>query len=211
MLRLYIAEDEIPDADLAALATKVMSVLETGPAAGLCLMLPTRLTDTDTQSFGTFAHADVTPLVAVTEHLFVLELFHGPTLGTLCVGGGTAISPQPTSHWPFLLQRGTAFKDVALQFLGNLFQYFLDRRPSLRPLTVLGATSGDTGSAAIHGLRGRAGIEIIVLHPRGRVSPVQELQMTSVLDANVHNVAVDGTFDDCQVRRGGPQRGTFAS
>ena len=73
---------------------------------------------------------------------------------------------------------------------------------------MLGATSGDTGSAAIHGLRGRDGIEIIVLHPRGRVSPVQELQMTSVLDANVHNVADDGTFDDCQVRnQAGLQRG----
>jgi threonine synthase len=101
--------------------------------------------------------------------VFVLELWHGPTL---------------------------AFKDVALQLLGNLFEYILARRGG--HLNVLGATSGDTGSAAIYGVRGRKGIHIFVMHPRGRVSAIQERQMTSVLDANVHNMAVDGSFDDCQ-------------
>jgi threonine synthase len=99
----------------------------------------------------------------------VLELFHGPTL---------------------------AFKDVALQFLGNLFEYVLRR--SGRELNIVAATSGDTGSAAIHGIKGREHMRIFVMHPRGRVSPAQERQMTTVLDANVFNLAVDGTFDDCQ-------------
>ena len=99
----------------------------------------------------------------------VLELFHGPTL---------------------------AFKDFALQFLGNLFEYVLGEGG--RELNVVVATSGDTGSAAIHGLRGRKGVRVFVLHPAGRVSPVQELQMTSVLDDNVFNIALAGTFDDAQ-------------
>ena len=99
----------------------------------------------------------------------LLELFHGPTY---------------------------AFKDVALQFLGNLFEYVLGRRNS--EMNIVVATSGDTGSAAIHGVRGRNNIRIFVLHPAGRVSPVQELQMTSVLDDNVFNIALEGTFDDAQ-------------
>ena len=99
----------------------------------------------------------------------LVELYHGPTL---------------------------AFKDVALQFLGNLFEYVLGETG--RRLNVVVATSGDTGSAAIHGLRGRKGIRVFVLHPAGRVSPVQELQMTSVLDDNVFNIALAGTFDDAQ-------------
>ena len=101
--------------------------------------------------------------------IHLMELFHGPTL---------------------------AFKDVALQFLGNLFEYVLGKRG--QELNVVVATSGDTGSAAIHGLRGRKGIRVFVLHPAGRVSPVQELQMTSVLDDNVFNIALAGTFDDAQ-------------
>ncbi|MBF0422181.1 MAG: threonine synthase [Magnetococcales bacterium] len=120
------------------------------------------------QAFGTFSHADITPVVAVGEQ-YVLELFHGPTL---------------------------AFKDVALQLLGHLFEYLLQRDGG--SLTILGATSGDTGSAAIHGVRGKEGMEIFILHPYQRVSPIQEWQMTSVLDANVHNIAIQGTFDDGQ-------------
>lgn len=120
------------------------------------------------KSYSTFRHADVTPLVQVGD-INVLELFHGPTF---------------------------AFKDLALQFLGNLFEYVLGERG--RRMNIVAATSGDTGSAAIHGVRGRNGISIFVLHPDGRVSPVQALQMTSVLDANVHNLAISGTFDDCQ-------------
>jgi threonine synthase len=111
---------------------------------------------------------DVAPVVAVGP-VHVLELFHGPTL---------------------------AFKDLALQFLGHLFEHILRQRGSR--LNVLGATSGDTGSAAIHGVRGREGIDIFVMHPHGRISGVQERQMTTVLDPNVHNIAVEGSFDDCQ-------------
>ncbi|MEW6277969.1 MAG: threonine synthase [Candidatus Eremiobacterota bacterium] len=110
----------------------------------------------------------VAPLRPVGDR-FVLELFHGPTL---------------------------AFKDVALQLLGRLFESTLALQGGR--LNILAATSGDTGSAAISGVRGRAGIQIFVMHPRGRVSRVQELQMTSVTDPNVHNLAIRGTFDDCQ-------------
>ncbi|KAF9037673.1 tryptophan synthase beta subunit-like PLP-dependent enzyme [Panaeolus papilionaceus] len=130
------------------------------------------------KSYSTFRHPDVTPLHKLNDKTFVLELFHGPTF---------------------------AFKDVALQLLGNLFEFFLLRRnarkgPNDTPekLTVVGATSGDTGSAAIYGLRNKANISIFILHPKGRVSPIQEAQMTTVTDANVHNVAVKSTFDDCQ-------------
>ena len=110
----------------------------------------------------------VAPTVPVGD-LHVLELWHGPTL---------------------------AFKDVALQLLGNLFEYILAARGGV--LNILGATSGDTGSAAICGVRGRRGINIFVMHPAGRVSPIQQRQMTTVLDDNVHNIAVEGSFDDCQ-------------
>ncbi|KAI0767436.1 tryptophan synthase beta subunit-like PLP-dependent enzyme [Fomes fomentarius] len=130
------------------------------------------------KSYSTFQHPDITPLKRLTDTTYVLELFHGPTF---------------------------AFKDVALQLLGNLFEFFLKRRnqrkgPDETPekLTVVGATSGDTGSAAIYGLRNKANVSIFILHPKGRVSPIQEAQMTTVTDPNVHNLAVQGTFDDCQ-------------
>lgn len=118
------------------------------------------------RSFSTFSDRDVTPLKRLPvlnqngkdlENLWVLELFHGPTF---------------------------AFKDVALQFLGNLFEYFLSKDQSKKGITVLGATSGDTGGAAIYGLRGKAKIEVFILHPHKRISRIQEAQMTSVLDAN---------------------------
>jgi len=119
-------------------------------------------------SYTTFRDPDVTPVRRV-GNVHVLELFHGPTL---------------------------AFKDVALQFLGNLFEYILAQRQG--SLNIVAATSGDTGSAAICGVKGRQGIRIFVMHPKGRTSPLQELQMTTVADDNVHNLAVTGTFDDCQ-------------
>ena len=131
-------------------------------------------------SYSTFRHPATVPLITLdkTRNLHLLELFHGPTF---------------------------AFKDVALQFLGNLFEFFLVRKNStLRTghprhrLTVIGATSGDTGSAAIYGLCGKRDVSIFIMFPDGKVSPVQEAQMTTVLDANVHNFAVEGTFDDCQ-------------
>lgn len=121
-----------------------------------------------TTSYASFRHVEVTPVVEVGP-LHIVELFHGPTL---------------------------AFKDVALQFLGNLFEYVLQQRGG--ELNIVAATSGDTGSAAIHGVRGRERMRIFVMHPDGRVSPVQERQMITVLDDNVYNLAVSGTFDDCQ-------------
>ncbi len=119
-------------------------------------------------SYAGFRSPDVTPIVRVGD-VSVLELFHGPTL---------------------------AFKDIALQFLGNVFAHLLAQRDET--LNILAATSGDTGSAAIYGVRGKPGIQIFVLHPKGRTSPMQERQMTAVRDRNVHNLAVEGTFDDCQ-------------
>ncbi|OQX47244.1 MAG: threonine synthase [Candidatus Sedimenticola endophacoides] len=121
-----------------------------------------------TRSYAAFSHPEVTPVVQAGER-HILELFHGPT---------------------------AAFKDVALQFLGNLFDFLLGR--SGGRLNILGATSGDTGSAAIYGVRGQERVDIFILHPHKRVSPIQERQMTTVLDANVHNIAITGTFDDGQ-------------
>ena len=126
------------------------------------------LQDLIERSYAPFRHPEIAPAVAVGP-VHVLELFYGPTL---------------------------AFKDIALQFLGNFFEYTLEQRDGL--LNILGATSGDTGSAAIHGVRGQKRIHIFMMHPRGRVAPLQERQMTTVLDENVHNLALEGTFDDCQ-------------
>ena len=122
-----------------------------------------------TLAYDRFAHRAVTPLVQLDARHWLLELFHGPTL---------------------------AFKDVALQLLGLLFERFLGEDDG--HLTVIGATSGDTGSAAIDALAGRAGIDIVMLHPHGRVSDVQRRQMTTVWAPNVHNVAIEGSFDDAQ-------------
>ena len=120
-------------------------------------------------AYGRFSHKAVVPLVQLDERQWLLELFHGPTL---------------------------AFKDVALQLLGQLFETFLARRKS--NLTIVGATSGDTGSAAIDAVAGREGVDIFMLHPNGRISDVQRRQMTTVRAPNVHNVAIDGSFDDAQ-------------
>lgn len=127
----------------------------------------------------TFSHCNTTPVVHYENenylNLYVLELFHGPTF---------------------------AFKDVALQFLGNLFEYFLQRKQQntqvSKRITVLGATSGDTGGAAIYGLRGKKNVDVFILYPDGRVAPIQERQMISILDENVHCINLEGNFDDCQ-------------
>jgi threonine synthase len=126
------------------------------------------LRDLIDRSYSTFRHPEIAPAWKVGP-VHIVELFHGPTL---------------------------AFKDIALQFLSNFFEYILTRRDAR--LNILGATSGDTGSAAIHGVRGRDRINIFIMHPHGRVAPLQEKQMTAVLDPNVHNIAIEGTFDDCQ-------------
>jgi threonine synthase len=121
------------------------------------------------EAYASFDAADVAPLKPLDDNLHLLELFHGPTL---------------------------AFKDVALQLLGLMLDYTLTQRHD--HATIVGATSGDTGSAAIEAVRDRRSIDIFMLHPRGRVSEVQRRQMTTVLAPNVHNIAVHGTFDDCQ-------------
>lgn len=173
ILELYISPDELSREDLRAIVGRSYTT--------------------------TFRHPDVTPLTKLSDNEFILELFHGPTF---------------------------SFKDVALQLLGNFFEFFLERRnlrksPGEQPeiLTVVGATSGDTGrcariwdlatkrterfccSAAIYGLKGKKNVSIFILHPKGRISPVQEAQMTTVTDPNVYNIAVKGTFDNCQVER----------
>ena len=126
------------------------------------------LKDIINRSYASFDHSEIVPIVK-QDDLYILELFHGPTF---------------------------AFKDVALQLLGNLFEYLLGK--SGQRMNIIGATSGDTGSAAIYGIRGKKNINIFILHPKGRVSPIQELQMTTVLDKNVFNLAIEGTFDDAQ-------------
>lgn len=121
------------------------------------------------EAYATFRHQAIAPVKQLDAHTFLLELFHGPTL---------------------------AFKDFALQFLGRLLDHILAKRR--QKVVVIGATSGDTGSAAIAGCRGRGNMDIFILHPKDRVSDVQRRQMTTVADANVHNIALQGTFDDCQ-------------
>lgn len=121
------------------------------------------------KAYSTFRHKTIVPLAQLDSNEWILELFHGPTL---------------------------AFKDVALQLLGHLFDHVLTKQG--RKVTIVGATSGDTGSAAIECIKGRDCAEIFMLHPRGRVSDVQRKQMTTVLSSNVHNLAIDGNFDDCQ-------------
>lgn len=120
-------------------------------------------------SYATFDTDEVVPLTDLGDGIWLAELFHGPTL---------------------------AFKDIALQLVGRLFDHELSRRGE--KVTVVGATSGDTGSAAIEALRDRESAEVFILHPAGRVSDVQRRQMTTVDAPNVHNIAVEGTFDDCQ-------------
>ena len=120
-------------------------------------------------AYAEFGHAAVTPLVQLDERLWLLELFHGPTL---------------------------AFKDLALQLLGQLFDAALARRGER--VTIVGATSGDTGSAALEACRDRAAIDIFFLYPHGRISEVQRRQMTTVDADNCHAIAIEGTFDNCQ-------------
>jgi threonine synthase len=121
------------------------------------------------RSYTKFDHADIAPIQKLSDELFVLELFHGPTL---------------------------AFKDFALQFLGNLYEAQIARTG--KSISVLGATSGDTGAAAIHGLLGKTGVKTFILYPDGRVSPLQERQMTCTGADNVFPLAIKGSFDDAQ-------------
>jgi threonine synthase len=120
-------------------------------------------------AYGTFGHQSVAPLVQIGPDLWVMELFHGPTL---------------------------SFKDVAMQLLGRMFDSLLSARG--QRATIIGATSGDTGSAAIEAFAGLSAVDVFILYPHGRVSEVQRRQMTTQPQANIHAIAVDGTFDDCQ-------------
>ncbi|MGH6785571.1 MAG: threonine synthase [Novosphingobium sp.] len=160
------AEGEI--AALAGLPYAELAARVMQPFVGESLTLE-RLRELCEAAYGRFAHAAVTPLRQLDQQQWLLELFHGPTL---------------------------AFKDVALQLLGLLFEEFLGR--SGGNLTIVGATSGDTGSAAIDAVAGRANVDVFMLHPHGRVSEVQRRQMTTVRAPNVHNIAIQGTFDDVQ-------------
>lgn len=122
-------------------------------------------------AYGGFDHAARAPLVQLAPNHFLLELFHGPTL---------------------------AFKDFAMQLIGQMMQAQLARTG--QRITIVGATSGDTGSAAIEAFRGLAGVDVFILYPHGRVSEVQRRQMTTPTESNVHALAMDGDFDDCQAR-----------
>lgn len=121
------------------------------------------------RAYSSFRHEAIVPLGQLDNNEWILELFHGPTL---------------------------AFKDIALQLLGNLFEYVLNKNDD--KITIVGATSGDTGSAAIDCVQGSSRAQIFMLHPKGRVSDVQRKQMTTVIEENVHNIAIEGDFDNCQ-------------
>ncbi|MGE3781835.1 MAG: threonine synthase [Alphaproteobacteria bacterium] len=170
---LYVPE-RLPLLDRAALgdlagrayaevAARVVSLFAAG-----CFS-PDELGDLAKRAYGSFAHAAVAPLVQLDERVWLLELFHGPTL---------------------------AFKDLALQLVGLMFDAVLTRRGER--VTIVGATSGDTGSAAMAACRDRDALDIFILYPHGRVSDVQRRQMTTSDAANAHALAIEGTFDDCQ-------------
>src|SRR6188474_867444 len=170
---LYLPREwpRFSEAEIAALAGlpyAELAVRVMGPFVGDSLS-EEKLHELTDAAYSRFAHAAVTPLRQLDQQHWLLELFHGPTL---------------------------AFKDIALQLLGRLFEEFLSRRDDR--LTIVGATSGDTGSAAIDAVAGRDNIDIFMLHPKGRVSDVQRRQMTTVKAPNVHNIAIEGSFDDAQ-------------
>jgi len=170
---LYVPEEWPPFTfgeiqDMRGLPYPELAARVMEPFVGDCLTSE-RLRDLTARAYSRFSHRAVTPLVQLDEQHWILELFHGPTL---------------------------AFKDVALQMLGLLFEEFLGENDG--KLTIVGATSGDTGSAAIDAVAGLENVEIFMLHPKGRVSEVQRRQMTTVRAPNVHNIAIDGSFDDAQ-------------
>ena len=172
---LYVPET-VPQMDAAAIAALEGQSYE---EAAFRIIRPfvaesfseTELHDAIRRAYQGFGHAARAPLVQLAPGHHLLELFHGPTL---------------------------AFKDFAMQLIGQLFQIALAREG--RRITIVGATSGDTGSAAIEAFRGLPNVDVFILYPHGRVSEVQRRQMTTPDDANVHALAIDGTFDDAQAR-----------
>jgi threonine synthase len=170
---LYVP-DKLPRLDPASL--RIYAGLPYPQAAALVMSLfsgacfpATELRKLTATAYSKFHHAAVAPLVQLDENLWLLELFHGPTL---------------------------AFKDLALQLVGLLLDALLARRNE--HVTIVGATSGDTGSAAIEACRDREAIDVFILYPRNRISEVQRRQMTTVASPNAHAIAIEGTFDDCQ-------------
>ncbi len=172
---LYLPEtwpeiDRVTLARLAGMSYTDIAARVIEPFVGNCLTpQEISLLIEQTYNTGAFRHAAIAPLVQIGPNAWIMELFHGPTI---------------------------AFKDYALQFLGRLFNHILMKKGE--KITIVGATSGDTGSAAIEACKGCSNITIFILHPKGRVSEVQRKQMTSVDAENVHNIAIEGDFDDCQ-------------
>ncbi len=170
---LFVPE-RYPTLDTGTLSSLVGAPFETMAHTVLSRFAGDELPDAELKAdidaaMGTFVHTARTPLVQIGPSHFILELFHGPTL---------------------------AFKDVAMQTLARLMDRILSQRG--RRATIVTATSGDTGAAAAEAFRGRAAIDLFILYPDGRVSEVQRRQMTTIADDNVHTLAVDGDFDDCQ-------------
>ena len=169
---LYVPESW-PSVDISALKGKPYSEVAFAvmyPFVGACIPADDfKEMVEQTYAGATFRHKDVVPLHHLKDNIYIMELFHGPTI---------------------------AFKDIALQLLGRLFDYVLKQRKER--ITIVGATSGDTGSAAIEGCKACEQADMFILHPRGRVSDVQRKQMTTIDAPNVYNIAVDGSFDDCQ-------------
>ena len=122
------------------------------------------------KSYSSFSNIEITPLTKISKEEYLLELFHGPTL---------------------------AFKDCAMQLLGNLFEHFLQKRNE--KITIICATSGDTGAAAVESMKNKDLIDLVVLFPKGRISEVQQRQITTSESKNIHSLAIDGNFDDCQL------------
>ena len=172
---LYVPESvpTLSHADIAAMAGKSYEEIA---FQVMCPFVGDTFTDAEftdiiAKAYANFGHSARAPMVQLNNNHFLLELFHGPTL---------------------------AFKDFAMQLIGQLFQVALNRRGDR--VTIVGATSGDTGSAAIEAFRGLDAVDVFILYPHGRVSEVQRRQMTTPTESNVHALAVDGTFDDCQSR-----------
>ncbi|MEM1154186.1 MAG: threonine synthase, partial [Pseudomonadota bacterium] len=155
-------------ASMAAMDYPELAFLVIQPFVGDCIP-DEDLKSLIDETYAQFRHNAVAPMVQLANNQWVLELFHGPTL---------------------------AFKDFALQLLGRLLDYVLQRNQ--QKVVIMGATSGDTGSAAIEGCKRCKNIDIYILHPHGRVSDVQRKQMTTVDGKNIHNLAIEGNFDDCQ-------------
>jgi threonine synthase len=166
-------------AEWPTLTSEEIADLAGRPYAEVAFRVISRFTGTDIAAtdlramidgaYATFRHPAVTPLAQLGSNHFLLELSHGPTL---------------------------AFKDVAMQFLGRAMDHVLAKRN--RRATIVGATSGDTGGAAIEAFKGRERVDVFIMYPHGRVSDVQRRQMTTCADANVHAIALEGTFDDAQ-------------